>query len=110
MIELMRGGAGYAKGAPIHRLPASSAAERHVVAMDHFGPTGSPKDMCDVARIASANALGVQGVIGDEAASDLDPGLVANCDAIATRENTLHACDPGREQALAAGQRPNGAG
>src|ERR1700733_6466884 len=80
MIELMRGGSDHAKGGgdPRRRRRAPSAGERHVVAMDHLRPPRGSKDMRDVARIAAADALGVEGVIGDEPASDLGPVLVAN--------------------------------
>ena len=66
--------------------------------------------MRDVARVAAADALGVQGVIGDEPAPDLGPALVADGDAIAAREHALDARDPGRQQAFAAGERRDGAG
>src|SRR5271169_723079 len=112
MFGLMRGGSDYAKGGgdPRRRRRAPSAGERHVVAMDHFGPPGGSEDMGDVARIASADALGVHGVISDEPASNLGPVLVANGDAIAARENALDARDPGRQQAFSPRQRPGGAG
>ncbi len=62
---------------------ASALGERHVVAMDHLGAAARAEEARDVARIASANPLGVQGVEGDEAAADLRPALVANGDAVA---------------------------
>src|SRR5208283_2307509 len=39
---------------------ASSLRQRHVVAVDHFGAAGGAENMRDVARLAAANAFGVQ--------------------------------------------------
>src|SRR5580658_747713 len=110
MIELMRGGAGHAKGGGDPPAPSSPAGERHVVAVDHFSAPGRSEDVRDVARISSPDALGVAGVIGDEPAPDFSPALVADGDAIAARETAFDPRDPGRQQALSPRQRRGGSG
>jgi hypothetical protein len=78
--------------------------------MDHFVASGDPQDSRDIARIAAADALRVQGVIGNQPSPDLAAPLVVDRDAIAAREHPFNACDSGRQQAFAAGQRSYSAG
>src|SRR5271157_2199566 len=61
---------------------ASPLRQGHVVAMDHLGAPRGSEDVDDVARLAAADALGVQGVIGDEPAPDLGAPLVPDGDAV----------------------------
>ena len=78
--------------------------------MDHLGAPGRPQDMGDIARIAAANALRMQRVIGNKPSPDLGPALVADRDAIAARKHAFDPCDPSRQQTFAASKRCHGAG
>ena len=62
--------------------------------MDHFGAPGRPQDMRDVARVTAADALGVQGVIGDKPAPDLGSPLISDGDTIAPREHAHNTAIP----------------
>ena len=51
-------------------------------------------------ELRPADALGVQRVIGDEAAADLGAALVANGDAVAARKDALDSRDPAGKRLL----------
>ena len=78
--------------------------------MDHFGASGDPQDMRNIARIAATDTLRMKGVIGDKPPPDLDPPLVADGDAIAALERAFNAHDSGGQQTFAMGQRGHSAG
>ncbi len=63
------------------------------------------QDMGDIARIAAADALRMQGVVGDQPPPDLGPALVADGDAITARKHAFDPRDPRRQQAFAASER-----
>src|SRR5208337_4976158 len=95
---------------PKPRAAASAARQRHVVAMDHFGAARRPEEMGDIARVAPADAFGMQGVESDQAPPDFRPALIADGDAVAAREGAFDPGDAGRQQALAPVKRGGGAG
>src|SRR5580658_112086 len=77
--------------------------------MDHFGAPRGAEKVSDVARLAAADAFGMQRVIGDQTAPDLDAALIADGDAIATRKRALDPRDPGGQQTLSVRERCGGA-
>ncbi len=101
MFKLMHGARPPCQGRAAGQVPESAMSSRWIIS----ARPGGPEDMRDVARIAAADALGVQRVIGDEAAADLGAVLVADRHAIAAREHALDARDARRQQAFAAGER-----
>jgi len=67
--------------------------------MNHLGAASGSENVCDVARIVAANAVGMRRVVGDKPSPDLDPLLIADRDTVATFEYAFNTGDSGRQQA-----------
>src|ERR1700739_4974065 len=66
--------------------PRSLPADHQIVAVDHLGPAGKAKDRVDIAGGSAAYFLRVLGVIGAQAAPDLDAAGTADDHGVAAGE------------------------
>ena len=57
--------------------------------MDHLGAAGEAEDRLDLAAVAAGDALGIGGIIGDQAAADLDAAQADDGDGVAALEAAL---------------------
>src|SRR5262245_27987627 len=87
-----------------------SGSDHQVISVYHFGAAAKPEDREDIGGGAALDLLRIDGVVGHEAAPDLDAIRTADDNSIPAGESAVDADDASGQEAAAALERRHRAG